>query len=398
MLFLLTYVKIGNMQALLCPHCKKEVEITQALHDQVFAQVSQQEHERYLKEVEKVRIEEKEKTERRMKEEIAIKLKDLENEKKSANDRIEKLVQQILQTNEENRTLKQKDEEREIENQKKLNQLEEKIKAETMKKVSEEKQFEILQMKKQLEDTQKALEDAKRKSQQVSQQLQGEVLELELEEMLRTAFPLDTIEAVGKGISGADIRHIVKSPLGNICGVILWEFKRTKHWDDKWIGKLKDDVRAENANIPVIVSQILPKEAENGLGLKDKVWICGFPLVLPLAELLRNNLYDVARQKAMQSNSTEKAQLVYTYLTSHEFQQQVEAMVETYQAMKDQLDREKIVFQKQWKMREEQISRVLLSTATIIGSVQGKIGTSMPQIKGLDLFDLEDGKENKLPL
>lgn len=375
------------MQTIKCTFCKKPIEITQALQDQL----SEEEKKHREEEITKATEEGRKRAELKLREELELKEKNYENQLKEDKESIQKLRDSFLKANEESRALRKKDEEREIENQRKLQKLEVNLKEEISKKVTDEKQFEILQMKKQMEDMQKALEEAKRKSQQVSQQLQGEVLELELEDMLRNAFPLDIIEPVGKGITGADIKHTVKTPLGNICGVILWEFKRTKHWEDKWISKLKDDLRAEKANVPVIVSQMLPKEAQNGMGLKDKVWICNFTLILPLAELLRTNLYDVARQKALRSNSSEKAELVYQYLTGHEFQQQIESMVETYRGMKDQLDREKLVFQKQWKVREEQVNKVLMNTASIIGSLQGKVGASMPQIKGLDILELGDG-------
>lgn len=376
------------MQTILCTNCKQPIEISQAIADQI----SDEEKKNREEAIRLAREEERKNAERKLREEVILKEKNYENQLKEDRERIERLMQDLLKANEETRNLRKKDEEREIENQKRLAELEQKAKEEAVKKVEEEKKYEILQMKKQLEDTQKSLEEAKRKSEQVSQQLQGEVLELDIENLLRAAFPHDVIEPVGKGVSGADIRHIVKSPLGNTCGVILWELKRTKHWDDKWIGKLKDDLRNESANIPVIVSQQLPPEAKTGLGVKEKVWVCNFSLILPLAELLRTNLYDVARQKASQANSTEKAQLIYNYLTSHEFQQQIESMVEVYRGMKDQLDKEKLVFQKQWKLREEQINKVLLNTANVIGSIQGKIGTSMPTIKGLEMLELEDGE------
>ncbi len=376
------------MQTIICIYCKKPIEISQAIADQI----SDEEKKHHEEAIAAARLEERKQAEKKLREEIFLKEKNYQNEIRENNERIEKLMQDLLRANGEMRSMRKKDEEREIENQKRFAELEQKTKEEALKKAEEDKKYEILQMKKQLEDTQKALEDARRKSEQVSQQLQGEVLELDIENMLRIAFPLDIIEPVGKGVAGADIRHIVKTPLGNICGVILWELKRTKHWDDKWIMKLKDDVRNETANVPVIVSQQLPSEAKTGLGIKEKVWICNFALVLPLAELLRTNLYDVARQKAAQANSTDKAQLLYTYLTSHEFQQQVESMVEVYRLMQEQLLKEKVAYERIWKTREAQIHKVLMNTANIVGSIQGKIGTSMPTIKGLEILELEEGE------
>jgi len=375
------------MQTIQCIYCKRSFEISEALADQI----SEEEKKHREEEIQKVRLEEQTKTKRLLEEELKRKEQNFQAQLKEDKEQKDRLMQDLLKANEDMRSLRKKDEERELENQKKLSEMELKIKEEATKKATDEKQMEILQMKKQLEDTQKALEEAKRKSTQGSQQLQGEVLELELEEILRHNFPYDEIEAIGKGVNGADIRHIVKSPRGNVCGVILWESKRTKHWEEKWIGKLKEDLRAEAANIPVIVSQELPKDTKSTMVLREGVWVCNFALVLPLAELLRKNLYDIAYQKALHSNSTEKAEMLYTYLTSHEFQQQVEVMVETYRDMQDQLHKERTAYEKIWKMREAQIQKVLLSTASIVGSIQGKVGTSMPEIKGLDLFELSEG-------
>src|SRR5258708_6552781 len=312
------------MQTILCIYCKKPFEISQAIADQM----SEEEKIHREEAIAAARLEEKTKLEKKLKEELSLKEKDFQNQIKEDSERIGRLMQDILKANEEMRTLKKRDEEREIENQRKMQTLEVKLKEEAIKQVDEEKKYEILQMKKQLEDTQKALEEARRKSEQVSQQLQGEVLELELESILRTTFPHDDIEPIGKGITGADIRHVIKSPLGNTCGVILWESKRTKNWDDKWIIKLKDDLRAGNAHFAIIVSSVLPKDIPHGVGFKDGVYVCSDKFVLFLAGMLRKNLYDVTRQKTAQVNSTEKAQLVISYLTGHEFQQQVESIVE----------------------------------------------------------------------
>lgn len=371
------------MQTIICPHCKSEIEISSALQHEVKEQLEKE----YKQQIEKARIEEREKIEKKLKEDMEFELKKLEEEKKSKEERIDKLIQDLLDSNKKIEDLQQKDKERELENQKKLQEETQKIAEKIGKEESEKSQLKIAEMQKQLEDTKKALEEAQRKSSQVSQQLQGEVLELELEQLLRQSYPMDEIIAVGKGINGADIRHIVKSPGGVVCGVILWEVKRTKHWDDKWLSKLKDDLRAEAANVPVIVSMDLPKEAKEGMGLKENVWVCAPSLILPLAELLRRNLYDVAKQKHLMSKQTEKADLLYSYVISHEFQQQVERILEIHKDMQDQILKEKAALTRSWKQREEQIEKILLTTATIVGSMQGKIGSGTLQIKGLELLE-----------
>lgn len=380
------------MQTIVCPHCKKSLEITQALHDETVEKILDAEKEKFIKELEKVKTEEKERVEKKIRQEMDIQFKDLENEKNDSQKRIEKLMQEVLKANGEMRALKQKDEEREIETQKKLQTEREKIKEEVVKLETEKANLKLLEVTKQLEDTKKALEEAQRKSTQTSQQLQGEVLELELEEFLRNSFPTDEIIAIGKGVHGADVRHIVKSPKGFVCGVILWESKRTKHWEDKWLEKLKTDLRAEKANIPVIISSDLPKDAKSGIGLKMGVWVVSHALILPLAELLRKNLLDVAYQKVVAANKSEKADLLYSYVTSHEFQQQVELVVEVYKDMQEQIIKERMAFEKSWKQREAQVHKLLLGTAAIVGSMQGKVGASMPHIKGLEILEIESGK------
>jgi hypothetical protein len=170
---------------------------------------------------------------------------------------------------------------------------------------------------------------------------------------------------------------------------MLWEIKRTKNWTDGWIPKLKEDLRNERANIPIIVSEVLPKQLQEDMGLVNGVWVCKPKLAIILATLLRKSLLDAGLQKALAENRGTKAELLYTFVTSHEFVQQIEAMVETYQEMTVQIAKERTYYAKIWAEREAQAQRLLLGTATVIGSMQGHIGQSaMPKIKGLDLLEV----------
>lgn len=379
------------MNLVSCPHCKKQFEISEALTHQLKEEVTSSLEKKYEEKFNAAKQNAEELAFRKISEINELKLKNLENENREEKEKAKDLMKQVLELTKEIRDLNTKNEIRELEMEKKLQQEEIKIREEISKIEAEKSNLEIAEYKKQLEDTRKALEEANRKADQRSQQLQGEVLEIELEEVLRSSFPHDDIVAVGKGISGADIRHIVKSPKGFICGVILWEFKRTKDWSDKWIIKLKEDLRMEKANIPVIVSIEMPKEIPNGFGLKDGVWVCGHSLIFPLATLLRKSLLDVGYQKAISANRGEKADLLYNYVTSHEFQQQIENALEAYTEMKGQILKERAFSEKSWKQREAQAERILMSVANIVGSMQGRVGTSMPQIKGLDLPEIESG-------
>jgi hypothetical protein len=377
------------MQTIVCPHCKQEIEITQVLHDQVLEQVSKEEKEKFAQELEKVRLEEKEKTTRKIREELDLQLKTTKEDAEEAKERNKKLQEQLIDLNKLLREQQNKTEQMELENQKKLSEAQEKIREDITKIVQEKAHLEVAELKKKLEDTQKSLEEARQKSQQGSQQLQGEVLELQLEQSLATAFPDDLIEPVQKGVRGADIKQTVQTARGNVCGIILWELKRTKSWSDEWTAKLKQDLRAEKAHVPIIVSEALPDEAKSGFGYKDGVLVCSLPLSLPIAELVRQQLISIARERFIlehKNNKTEAEQL-FDYIVSHEFLQQLEAMVEIHQEMTGQIAKERAAFEKIWKARELQVQKMLKSTSAIAGSLQGIIGNSLPSIKGLDLLE-----------
>lgn len=272
-----------------------------------------------------------------------------------------------------------------------LNQEKDKMREAIQKESDEKQRLNIAAKEKTISDLQKALDEAQRKAAQGSQQLQGEIMELDLERSLAEAFREDDVAPVPKGVNGADIAHMVRTPRGNDCGLILWEIKRTKNWTEGWVPKLKEDVRSAKAALAVIVSEVLPKDMAEDLGQVNGVWVCKPSLAIVLGSLLRKSLLDVARQKALADNRGDKADALYSFVTSHEFVQQVESMVETYQDMVNQVTKERVAYERLWSQREKQAQKLLLSTANIIGSVQGHIGvSSMPRIKGLDLLEAGD--------
>jgi hypothetical protein len=367
-----------------CKNCGAKIEVSEALRHQIEEQVVASLESKFKSDV----IEAKKKAE----EEISRKIgKELQEEKI----RNKKLSEQLEELLDETRKLRRKDEDRDIEMKKKLLEAEDKIRDDASKKAEDKFSLDLAQEKKRNSDAQKQIVELQRKLQQGSQQLQGEVFELSFEQLLKDSFRNDQIEPVEKGVKGADVRQVVKSPRGVMCGVILWETKRTKAWKDDWIEKLKKDLRAEKANIPVIVSAVLPKEADNEIWHKDGVWISNFKLAIPLAQLLRKNLLDVGYQKAVTEHSGEKADHLYKYITSHEFRQQVEAMVEVYFQMKNQITKERITYEKMWGSREKQVDKLFSSTANVVGSIQGEVGQTAFQIKGLELKELDDGNKEK---
>jgi hypothetical protein len=222
-------------------------------------------------------------------------------------------------------------------------------------------------------------------AEQGSMQLQGEVLELDIENQLRTAFVHDLVEEVSKGIRGADVQHSVRTNSGNACGMILWETKRTKNWSGGWIDKLKEDMRASKAELAVLVSQILPDGVKH-FGLVDGVWVCDYISALPLAAALRSGLINAAMARLAETGKAGKMEELYAYLCSHEFRQHIEAVVESFVAMQDDLLRERRAMEKAWGAREKQITRAIQHTAQLYGSIQGIAGSAaLPEIKTLQL-------------
>jgi hypothetical protein len=283
----------------------------------------------------------------------------------------------------------------ELEAQKHLAAEESNIREEATKLADERQRLNIAAKEKQLQDALKVNEELQRKLQQGSQQLQGEIMELDFERALSDAFRDDSITPVAKGVNGADIAQTVLNSHGATCGTILWEIKRTKNWTDSWIPKLKADLRSAKANIPVIITEVMPKLLEDDMGQIEGVWICKPKLAIPLGMLLRQGLLDVMTQKALAQNQGSKAESLYGFITSHEFIQQVESMVETYQEMTLQIQKERVAYERMWAQRDKQAQKLFMGTANIIGGMQGHIGqASMPKIKGLDL--LESGDDEPL--
>ncbi len=236
---------------------------------------------------------------------------------------------------------------------------------------------------------QNTIEELKRKSEQGSQQLQGEVLELELENLLRAKFPFDSVEPVPKGEFGGDLVQRVISTSGSPCGTILWEMKRTKNWSDGWIGKLREDQRRAKADVAIIVSTALPKGVLT-FDQVDGVWVADFKCAVPIALMLRQLLIDVATARVIGEGQQSKMELVYDYLTGPRFRQRVEAIVEKFSEMQSDLDRERKAMMKMWAKREGQIDGVLASTAGMYGDLQGIAGKALREIEGFELPGIED--------
>lgn len=367
---------------IICPHCNKQVELSQALT-----------HEIRSEEIEKA----KQTLTREIQQSFELEIKDKENEAKEAGQRSEKLMGQILELNTSMRTMKVREEQRTLELQKQVAQAHESAKQEALKQADADHRLKDLEKDKVIGDLKKSLDEAKRKVEQGSMQTQGEVLELDWEEELRAQFPGDTINPVGKGIRGADVEHIVKTPMGKSAGTILWENKRTKHWEDKWIDKLKTDQRACKAEVAALITQVLPIGSNKEICNIDKVWVTTYAHALPLAHLLRDQLLAVAKQKAIAHNSNDDATVLYEYMTSHAFTHQIEAIIEVYLGLQEQILKERAAFEKQWAQREMQTTKLYRSLFSMYGGLTGIMGQSLPQIKGLEMSELGEGETDTTP-
>ena len=259
------------------------------------------------------------------------------------------------------------------------------------KDAEEELKLKVMEKDQTITAMQKQIEDLKRRAEQGSQQLQGEVQELELEALLSAKFPRDTIQPVPKGEFGGDVLQRVIGPAGQQCGTILWESKRTKNWSDGWLPKLREDQRAAKAEVAVIVSQALPKDIET-FGCNEGVWIAHPKVALPVAMSLRQMLIEVACARQASEGQQTKMEMVYQYLTGPRFRQRVEAIVEAFSSMKKDLDAEKKVITRQWAKREEQIDRVMQATVGMYGDFQGIAGKTLQEIEGLEFQGMLDFK------
>ncbi len=262
------------------------------------------------------------------------------------------------------------------------------------KEAEESLKLKVAEKDQTIASMQQKIEELKRRAEQGSQQLQGEVQELELESLLRTKFPFDVIEPVPKGEHGGDVVQRVVGAGGQPSGTILWESKRTKGWSDGWLTKLREDQRTAKAEVAVLVSQALPKGVET-FELVDGVWVTHPRATLPVAMILRQSLVEIAMARQASEGQQTKTEMIYQYLTGPRFRQRVEAIVEAFSSMQEDLDKEKKAISKQWAKREEQIARVMQSTVGMYGDLQGIAGKSLQEIEGLNLVALTDDRESK---
>lgn len=328
-------------------------------------------------------------------------LAEFEIEKKAIQDELDQKERALKEFRErelellkEKKKLQQAKENLELENQRTLDQERQKIQDEVAKREAEKSRLKFAELEKKLGDAQRINEDLTRKLDQGSQQLQGEVLELELEATLRSAFPYDTIEPVKKGVHGADILQRVCTPGGQVCGTVIWEAKRAENWSDKWLQKLKDDQMQAGAEIAIIVTTTFPKACKEPFMMHGDVWIARDTAVRPVAETLRAMLIETSKLKLASTGKNEKMELLYNYLCSPQFAQRIRAVVETFVSMKHNLDQERNAMARLWKQREIQIDRVAANITGMCGELQAISHGSLHQLEAIEQLSLPSGESD----
>jgi hypothetical protein len=287
--------------------------------------------------------------------------------------------------------------------QRKLDEERQQIEAASRQASAAEHELRIREKDHQIERLRQAADDLKRKIEQGPVELQGEALEIAIEERLRAAFPQDIFNPVAKGAHGADVLHVVRNSRLAECGTIIWETKNAKNWSPAWIGKLKEDQRASAANVAVLVSVVMPRDVTH-FGMLEDVCICTPQCALPLAMLLRERLEQVSFARGASHARTQKTEVIFDYISSDEFRHKVGAIIEAFGRMREQIVRERRAMKKQWKERDKLLEIVMLNTVHMYGDLRGIAGESIKEIPSLeldgaaieDLRDL-DGAESALP-
>jgi len=382
-------MKVADSSRLVtCPSCGKQFPLTDGIIGPLRSELRDSFEQEYNKKLsnamESLQKKADELTEKRHAEELG----ELNGEVAELNKKLDTAKNNELELRKQRRELEAKQKDLELEITRKVDEQTAKIKEDVQNSYS----LKIRQQDEQMVAMRKQIEELKRKAEQGSQQSQGEALEVELEEILKASFKDDTIEPIQKGVRGADIKQIVKNKTGHSCGIILWEFKNTKNWNASWIRKLKDDQRDRKAEIAVIASVVLPNDVSN-FAMKDGVWITHWTFACQLACALRLNLIELDLLKTSNEGKEQKMEMLYAYLTSEQFRQRVEMIVESFTKMRDDLIQEKQAMEKIWSKREKNIETVMKGTVRMYGDLEGIIGAAIKEIPALNMPNqLEAGR------
>jgi hypothetical protein len=316
-------------------------------------------------------------------ESVALEMRDLQAELTEARDKIAVARQAELQLRKDRRNLEDRQRELELTVTRTLDSERALIREAAKQEATEENRLKEADRERLIGDLRGQIDDLKRRSEQGSPQARGEVMELELEDLLRDAFPHDTINAIPVGAHGGDILQRVHDQTGLDCGSILWESKRTKNWSDAWLPKLRNDQRLAKAHVAVLTTEELPKGLTT-FRCVDGVWVTGRHCLMGLTAALRYGMIEAARTKRSLQGRQDKVELLYNYLAGSEFRQRIEGIVEAFMTLKDDLDSEKRSMHRLWAKREKQLERAALNTSGLYGDLAGILGPGLAQVASLE--------------
>ena len=370
-------------QSIACPSCGKKIPLTRALRAEIEGSVEREMRAKYEKRLEDDLQHAQKEAARKAEKKTAQELAALRDQIRDQAQDLDEARRNELAMRRRERELERKQQDLELDVARQLANERARLVTETQQRLAEEHRLKDAEKERQLATMRRQIEDLKRKAEQGSQQLQGEVGEEELETLLRSSFPSDDICPIGQGVRGADLHQIVIDSRGRKCGSILWECKNTRNWNDAWLAKLKQDQRALHADLAVLVSAVLPKGCTR-FALLDGVVVTDFACAPCLASVLRANLFELAQTRSAAMHKEEKLELLHRYLSGVEFRQRVEAVVEAFTAMRHDLDQERRAAERQWARRARQIDAVTLNVSGMYGDLQG-ILPALPSIRLLEL-------------
>ncbi|MGC8617314.1 MAG: DUF2130 domain-containing protein [Thermoplasmata archaeon] len=377
-----------------CPNCGAEIPVSAALRESIESKVKELYEKKFRSDLERKLSEERGRMKEEINEELSSKIAEMEDKINVK----EKHLQEArkMESEERKRRLEMEEmiREQKLASERQIEEERKKIQEKLRKEYDEEYNLERRENQEKIDGLMKKVQELNQKLEQGSQQVQGEVLEGELEDRVRAAFPYDSLDPVPQGTKGPDLIQVVRNSSGAESGKIAWEAKRTKEWSDEWIVKLKEDMVKYGAEVGIIVTKALPKEIST-FGLKDGIFVTRFEDAIPLAIIARMNLIELARQKRLGEGSNETKEILYRYLTSTQFRQRVEAVAEGIVRMKNDIDAERRSMERQWAKRTKEIERTIVNFSGMFGDLQGIIGNSLPSVKTLGLSDesLEEGNE-----
>lgn len=332
----------------------------------------------------KLRIEaEKKKVEEQTRESMSLESQSLKESLEAKDKQLAQFREEELELRKQKQALEERQKNADVELARKLDQEKQAISS----KLSEDFKLKEGEWRKKIDDASKANDDLKRKLEQGSQQLQGEILELELESELAGAYPLDDIEPVKKGVNGADVLQTVRLRSGTVCGKIVWETKRAANWSNGWITKLKSDMQEAGGDIGVLVSTAFPADVNEPFVQRDGIWLVKPAFVKSVSEALRTVLTEAQRQRAVSAGKNEQMEALYDYICSTQFVQRIKAVVDHQEQMRLELDKEKSAIQRIWKKREGQIGGITNQMMSICGELQGLSHGSMPLLDEIAPLD-----------